>query len=269
MAPTPMLNSPVFAAENLHGKGEFLVICEHASNRFPKAFGTLGLGVAERRAHIAWDPGAVGLARALARRLDAGLIHATVSRLIYDLNRPPHAPGAMPAISEIHEIPGNAALSAADRHQRTEMVYLPFHAAVSAEIAGRLALGRPPVIVTIHSFTSVYFGKPRAVELGVIHDADPAFALNVLDAARAATDLRCELNQPYSAADSVTHTLRLHATPYGLDNVMLEIRNDLIASPDAEAAMADRLAPVLRAALGELQRGRHRRAAPAGSAGKG
>jgi predicted N-formylglutamate amidohydrolase len=86
------------------------------------------------------------------------------------------------------------------------------------------------------------------VEFGIIHDADPTLALSIL-AASPQTGLNAQVNEPYSAADDVTHTLRLHATPYGLQNVMLEIRNDLIANPQAEAAMADRLAPVLAAAL--------------------
>lgn len=47
----------------------------------------------------------------------------------------------------------------------------------------------------------------------------------------------------------MTHTLRLQATPYGLLNAMLEIRNDLIATPAAEEAMAAQLAPVIAAAL--------------------
>ncbi len=61
------------------------------------------------------------------------------------------------------------------------------------------------------------------------------------------------LNEPYSAKDDVTHTLRLHATPYGLPNAMLEIRNDLIADARAEDRMADLLAPVIAAAVAALQ----------------
>ena len=258
MAAVPKIMDPVFAIENCDGTSEFLLVCEHASNNFPDTFGTLGLSKAERGAHIAWDPGALGLARGLAQRLDAALVFATVSRLIYDLNRPPHAPGAMPANSEIYAIPGNAAISAQDRVTRTEAVYLGFHTALHREVARRMVLGRPPVIVTVHSFTPIYFGQHRDVEFGVIHDADPSLAKSVVDEARAQTTLRTELNQPYSAADSVTHTLRLQATPYGLLNVMLEVRNDLLATPAAENEIADKLTPVLRAALGALQTGRHR-----------
>ena len=62
------------------------------------------------------------------------------------------------------------------------------------------------------------------------------------------------MNAPYSAEDDVTHTLRVQATPYGLPNAMLEIRNDLIATPAAEMAMADQLAPVLNMGLVEIQK---------------
>ena len=116
----------------------------------------------------------------------------------------------------------------------------------------RIALGLRPVVITIHSFTPVYHGKPRAVEFGVIHDADATLPRAILREAKRQTALRAEMNEPYSAKDDVTHTLRVHATPYGLPNAMLEIRNDLIASQAAEAAMADRLAPVIAAAVAAL-----------------
>lgn len=233
--------------------GPFLIVCEHASNHFPTAYGTLGLDEAARQAHIAWDPGALGLARRLAANLGAPLVHAGVSRLVYDLNRPPSSPGAMTARSETYDIPGNQNLGSTERQRRTAEIYLPFHDTLHGEVARRMAAGNPPVIVTIHSFTPIWFGKPRAVEFGIIHDADPTLARAVLAEAKARTGLDSRLNEPYSAADEVTHTLRLHATPYGLKNVMLEIRNDLIADPAAETAMGDLLAPVLAAALrGEM-----------------
>lgn len=235
--------------ENAAGRGAVVIVCEHASNHLPAPWGGLGLGADQRAAHIAWDPGALGLARGLAGRLDAVLAHAPVSRLVHDLNRAPDQPGAMPERSETHDIPGNRALSPEARAARVEAVYLPFHATLHGLVAGRLARGKRPVIVTVHSFTPVYMGTARAVEFGVIHDADDRLAHAVAQAARAMTGLATELNAPYSAADGVTHTLRLHALPYGLANVMLEIRNDLITTPGAETAMADMLAPVLTRAI--------------------
>ena len=243
-APGPF--APVI--ENSSGSSQVIFVCEHASNAMPAPWGNLGLTPDQTRAHIAWDPGALGLARGLAQRLDATLIHATVSRLIYDCNRAPDMPGAMPTRSEIHDIPGNAAITPAERLARTNAVYTPWANTLHNLIVARIALGRRPTIITIHSFTPIFHGKPRAVEFGIIHDADPTLA-RAIHAASAATGLNAQLNEPYSAADDVTHTLRLHATPYGLQNAMLEIRNDLIADEAAQAAMANTLAPILSSAL--------------------
>ncbi|MBW0158329.1 N-formylglutamate amidohydrolase [Sedimentimonas flavescens] len=236
--------------------GRFVVVCEHASNAFPAPWGDLGLSAAQREAHIAWDPGALGLARGLAARLNAALVHANSSRLIYDLNRPPHSAGAMPARSEIHDIPGNRNITPQERLTRTEALYLPFHATLRAQIARKLALGHAPVMVTVHSFTPVFNGKARAVELGVIHDADPALAVAFHAEARAATQMDARLNEPYSAADEVTHTLALQATPLGIPNVMIELRNDLIATPAQQDTMAERLAPLLLAAVAKIEEAR-------------
>jgi len=247
----PADESPV-SVSRADAVSDVVLICEHASHRLPRMLGTLGLKPEARRAHIAWDPGALGVARGLSRRLQATLVAANVSRLAYDLNRPPDSFQAFAAQSEVFDIPGNADLSPEDRIARTEAVYLPFHAALQGLIARRLAAGRRPVLVTVHSFTPVWFGTHRATELGVIHDADDRLARIVAEQAQAITGLRVALNDPYSAADGVTHTLRLHATPYRLPHVMLELRNDLIATADAQADMAYRLAPVLTTSLARL-----------------
>lgn len=240
--------------ENEASVGRFVLVCEHASHLIPERWGDLGLEPAARRAHIAWDPGALLLSQGLMRRLDAVLLHAPVSRLVYDCNRAPDMAGAMPAQSETYAISGNLAITPEERMARTESVYLPWAEALHGLIARRIARGLRPVVVTVHSFTPVYHGKPRRVELGVIHDADAHFAVAVQAAATKTMRLNVQLNAPYSAADDVTHTLRLHATPYGLPNVMLEIRNDLIETPEQVNVMADQLAAVLNMGLVEIQR---------------
>lgn len=236
-----------FVIECENAPGPAVLVCEHASNDFPSPWGGLGLNDAQRQAHIAWDPGALGLARELAQRLGAPMLHGTASRLIYDLNRPPHSPAAMPERSEVHEIPGNLGLSTEERLRRTEAIYIPFHAALSDLLARRLAVGQRPVLITVHSFSRIYFGQTREVEFGILHDADDRLARAV-----AARDVGLEtrLNEPYSVTDGVTHTLARHAMPMGLASVMLEIRNDLLAK--SQVGMAERLAPVLQAAIEEV-----------------
>lgn len=234
-----------------------VVICEHASNALPERHaalgGDLGIGAGTRASHAAWDIGALGLARGLAARLAGGsggavLVHAPLSRLVYDLNRAPDHPAAMPARSEVHDIPGNRDLDHAARMARVRAIYRPFHATLAGVIASAMARGRRPALIAVHSFTPVFHGQRREVEFGVIHDDDTALSLAVMEAAPP-SGLVTRLNEPYSAAGDVTHTIRLHAVPCRLANTMLEVRNDLILDAALQDAMAARLAPVLSRAL--------------------
>ncbi|MFD1328629.1 N-formylglutamate amidohydrolase [Mycoplana ramosa] len=234
------------ALENADARGRVILVCEHASRQLPKALGTLGLSEEALASHIAWDPGALAVARRIASELDATLIFQRFSRLAYDCNRPPESPAAMPEKSEIFDIPGNAGLDQAARGARTQALYLPFRDALSRLVKGRIAEGRAPVIVTIHSFTPIYFGQPRAVEIGVLHDSDTRLADAMLAAANRAGDrYDVRRNEPYGPADGVTHTLKEHGLANGLANVMVEVRNDLIQDEAGERAVAGYLAGLI------------------------
>lgn len=238
---------------NPEGRGAVVLACEHASPAIPPDLGALGLSPAALTSHVAWDPGALAVAREMARLLDAPLVASRVSRLVYDCNRPPEAPDAMPARSEAHEIPGNAALAMAERRRRVETIYEPFHAALAACLK-TAASARPPALVTVHSFTPVYKGVWRAVDLGVLHDADArlADALLATAALGPACGLAVRRNEPYGPADGVTHTLVRHGTAWRRLNAMLEIRNDRIADDAGQHALAALLAEALTQALDAL-----------------
>ena len=224
------------------GRSPVVLVCEHASHRLPKSLGTLGLPESELQRHIAWDIGAEKVARLLSRRIDAPLVLQRYSRLAYDCNRPPDSADAMPEISETTHIPGNRHLSPDDKLMRTREIYRPFHAAIADLLDGRAAEGASSVVVTIHSFTPVYKGKPRAVELGILHDRDRRLADQLLTSFPA-VDAR--LNEPYGPEDGVLHTLNLHAAPRGLRHAMIEIRNDLLLDDRGQAEWAERLSAAL------------------------
>ena len=234
--------------EGLSGPAPALVVCEHASDVMPPEFGDLGLTGDVLHSHVAWDPGALPLARHIAQALGAPLVAGAVSRLIYDCNRPPEAPDAMPERSEIYDIPGNRGLDAATRTDRTRRVYAPFCAALETA----LETAKPAALITVHSFTPVYFGVPRPVEIGVLHDRDTRLADALLGALEGCPfDVRC--NAPYGPEDGVTHTLKARALPRGLLNVMLAVRNDLLADAAGIARIGAVLAPALETALDATQ----------------
>ena len=185
----------------------------------------------------------------LADRLDAVLVASRISRLVYDCNRPPEAPDAIPARSEVVEVPGNAHLSAAEKARRVDRFYRPFRAALAQAIAQRSA----PVLITVHSFTPIYNGKTRAVEIGVLHDSDTRLADALLADTSGLGPLDIRRNAPYGPEHGVTHTLKEHALPGGHLNVMLEVRSDLITDSASQDRMADLLAGWLTRALSGLE----------------
>lgn len=240
------------AVDNPSGKSDVLLVCEHASLRLPERYGDLGLSQDALTSHIAWDPGALDVARRMSKSLDATLIHQRFSRLLYDCNRPPESPAAIRDVSEVFRIPGNENLTEAERSRRTTGLYLPFQGRIRDEIAARRGAGRQTVLVTVHSFTPVYFGKQREVEIGILHDTDARLADRMLEAAADTSLYRVMRNEPYGPADGVTHTLELHALPAGLLNVMIEIRNDLIADDNGQDVAADFLSGLLRESLTKI-----------------
>jgi predicted N-formylglutamate amidohydrolase len=232
------------AVENADGAGAYVILCDHASNRFPPEFGDLGLAPADREAHIAWDPGALGVARHLSALLDAPLVYPTVSRLVVDCNRALDAPGLIAAVSETTLVPGNAGVTEAERRRRIAAVHAPYHAAIDALVGKRLGAGRETALVAVHTFTPVYHGVARPWQVGVLSDRDRRLA-DRLVARLSAEGLAVGVNEPYSPADGVYYTLSRHAESRGLACVMIEIRNDLLDAAAEERAWAARLATAL------------------------
>ena len=234
---------------NSEAKSSVVLICEHAAFFIPAKFQNLGLSEEDQKSHAAWDPGAMGVAQRLSQKLDATLIAGTVSRLVYDCNRPPEANDAMPARSERINVPGNVDISDSDRQMRIKMYYEPFRQAVADCMKGT----NDPIMITIHSFTPVYHGNERAVEIGVLHDSDTRLADAMLDTAAQHMKANVQRNQPYGPEDGVTHTLKEHALADKHLNVMLEIRNDLIRTEEEQTAMADRMSVWIKSALSKMK----------------
>jgi predicted N-formylglutamate amidohydrolase len=243
---------PVAIVENPTGRSPILLICEHASNHLPARYGTLGLDAGQLESHIAWDPGALGVAQALSRLLDAPLVHAGVSRLVLDLNREPSAPDSIWTLSERTSIPGNLDLSSEERAFRVREVYDAFHDAVDDFADARKAAGQLAAVVSIHSFTPVYRDVPRPWQIGLIFNEDERLARFAEAGLLQDAALNVGMNEPYSPADRVFHTLERHAERRGLAPLMIEIRNDLIRTEDGQVSWANRLAPLLREGAGTL-----------------
>jgi len=231
---------------NEEGRSDIVLLCEHASNHLPAEYRQLGLGERHLARHIAWDIGAAEVARRLSARLDAPAFLGTYSRLLIDLNRPLTSTGSIPLRSEDTDIPGNAAIDGAERTRRAELMFAPFHERVVAHLDRRKAEGRLTRIVTIHSFTPVFLGVARPWHVGVLYEDDGELAQKFLAALRTDHALVVGDNEPYRIEREGDYAIPVHATDRGNPAVLLEIRHDLIDTPEGVAAWAGRLAAILQ-----------------------
>ncbi|MEP3048095.1 MAG: N-formylglutamate amidohydrolase [Roseibium sp.] len=234
---------------NADGAGSLVLLCDHASNHFPPPYDqALGVSEVDKSAHIAWDPGALGVAKSLSEKLDAPLVHTTVSRLIIDCNREEDRADLIPCLSETTQISGNQNLSSEEKNFRLDLVHRPFHKAIDKLLNLRKERGQPTAVVSIHTYTPVYKGQSRPWEIGLIYDQDRRIADQVLQSLKSLDELTVGDNEPYAPSDGVYYTIHRHGEERSLPCLMIEIRNDEVTTPRDEEKWAAFLAPMLQTA---------------------
>ena len=222
-----------------------LLTADHAHRDLPPEYGTLGLPESQFDRHIAYDIGVENLTRELARRLNAPAVMAGFSRLLIDPNRGEDDPTLIMQLPDGAVISGNYPMPAAEREARLERFYRPYHRTIAETASGiAAASGGAPLIVAIHSFTPHWKGKPRPWHIGLLWDRDDRAVARFLEMLRAEPGLVVGDNEPYDGALK-NDALYRHATAHGYANVLIEVRQDLIADADGVAEWADRLAPML------------------------
>jgi predicted N-formylglutamate amidohydrolase len=228
----------------------WLILCDHARNVVPAqvADGDLGLPATDMARHIAYDVGAEGVARQLARRLDAPCVVSNFSRLVIDPNRGEDDPTLLMKLYDGTVIPANRNADAAEVERRLNLCHRPYHAVVS-----RLAARHPDtVIVSVHSFTPQLAGRPpRPWHIALLSAADRRLADPLIALMQAQPDLCVGDNEPYGG-HLPGDTIDCHAIANGRQNTLIELRNDLIATPEAQVAWADRLALMLTHTLAQI-----------------
>lgn len=238
---------PPFAVLNAASTVSVLLVCDHASRRFPRSVGDLGLDPAARRSHLAEDIGAGALARRLASHLAATAVLASYSRLIVDCNRDLLDSEAFLEFGDGVVIPGNRNLSRAERTARSEGIYRPYHRAIDEQIGRLFGAGITPAVIAIHSFTPVLGGVSRPWEIGILWDADSRIADLLIGGLRQAGFVVGD-NEPYSGKAPQDFTIDSHAEAAGLPHAGIEVRQDLIDNDEG----VERIAGVLCRIIGEF-----------------
>lgn len=226
----------------------WLITADHASNHVPDWVngGDLGLPAADMARHIAFDPGAAGVARALGAALDGPVICSHFSRLVIDPNRGEDDPTLLMKLYDGTIIPANRHADGAERERRLNRLHRPYHAAYAALAETH----KNRVILAIHSFTPQLKGRaPRPWEIAILYShLDARLAKPMIERLRAEPDLTVGDNQPYNG-HLPNDAIDRHALLKGRPNILIEIRNDLIQTEAQQAQWATRLAPILQEVL--------------------
>jgi predicted N-formylglutamate amidohydrolase len=204
-----------------------LLTCEHGGNKIPSQYAHLFRGARKVLAsHRGWDPGALALARLIARELDRPLHAVTWSRLFVEANRAPTNRRIWSRFTKDLPKP--------ERDRILDRWWRPHREAVEAAVAAALARGRRVVHVAVHSFTPELDGEVRNADIGFLYDSRHkreaqfchrwAAALGGLD-----PTLRLRYNYPYSgAADGLCTWLRQRHPESRYIGIELEINQALV-----------------------------------------
>jgi predicted N-formylglutamate amidohydrolase len=222
----------------------WLVLCDHASNAIPPELGGLGLGEAELARHVAWDPGAGGVAESLAKRLACPAFFGCWSRLVVDLNRAPEAGDLILGENDGVTVHGNLPLPDAERERRIATYHRPYHLAIQQYLLALERQGVLPAIIAVHSFTPVLNGQARPWEVGVLWKRQEPW-LPRLVGSLARMGLNVGDNAPYDGRAALGYSLEHHALSRGLRHVLVEIRQDLIGDAASQQMWAGRLQQAL------------------------
>lgn len=237
-----------FEIVNAGGRSRVVLLCEHAGRVVPATLGDLGIAPSEFDRHIAYDIGAEGVSRRLSELLDAPLALQPYSRLVVDCNRTFDTVDCVPEVSDTTPIPANTGLSQAERRARYDEIHQTFHRQVKRLLDTRAEPDRT-VLVTIHSFTPrlLETGRDRPWELGLLYMRDDRFARRLMPAIQARRPrLAAAFNEPYRGSELSDYAIPVHGESRGIEHVLIEIRNDLIASREGQGEWAAFLADAIR-----------------------
>lgn len=233
MSKHPRVDSSIHDAYEILGgflDTKLFLTAEHAEERVPEGFHFRPEDERLRGTHWAYDLGVSELTRELSEALEAPGVLARFTRLLVDPNRAEDEDELFRTEAEGAPVLTNVDLSEAERERRLTGLYRPYHEAIDTLLERSTA----PIVFSVHSFTPVYEGKPREMELGVLFNREVELAERLRHHLEEAGFI-VAMNEPYSGALGLIYSAESHADRHGKHALELEIRQDLAVDPRARA----------------------------------
>ncbi len=227
----------------VRGDSIFLLAGPHNGRKVPQALHQ-SLGTEPEwfnGAHEAYDLHVSELFERMQQRFDnLNYIYGNYSRLVVDLNRMPDY--SITETSSEHEdfkIPHNQ-LDKCDlksRNRRISEIYAPYHEAKHNLINDIRSQKGGVIVIDMHSFTPTWQQRKRDVEIGTIRCEKTPLSQAAEDFLRQQEDYNFVSGEPYRVANRPASAAPLISRSNDLQYFGIEIRNDLIGTPEGMEKM--------------------------------
>lgn len=210
--------------------GPFIFSCEHASNLLPN---NIPCSLADQhflKTHWGWDIGAQQVVEHLTTMTNSTAISGTVSRLWVDLNRDIKRQDLIRTHTDEHELSFNKLISTKEHNSRLVEWYHPFHNAYH-KLVEHHAARSTMILISIHSFTPVWDGKVRTMDIGVLFDQYEELGSRLAEELQK-EDLFVECNEPYTGRGGLMYSVEDKGTKHNCPHLELEINQALICTPE-------------------------------------
>jgi len=222
------------------GDSRVLLTCEHASARAPEPFAWHPDDAWLKDTHWSHDIGAADLTRDLAREWQATAVLSRFTRLLADPNRPEGHSELFRSLAEGRPVRMNQGITEAEEETRLEALYRAYHGAVDTQVRTKSA----EILFAVHSFTDVYEGAPRSLEVGILFDSEADLAGHIAERI-AQAGMRVALNEPYSGKEGLMYSVDHHATVHEKQAIEIEVRQDLIVDGNFRRRLVEALSSAL------------------------
>ena len=216
-----------------------VIVASHASDSQPLA-SLSDRYQSLRNTHFSVDIGTRQLAKALAEHLNAPSVIGAVGRLGIDCNRPLET--AFKAAR-----PSGVGYTLEQEYQPLTRLYQQFHDGIAVRIDEIKRQGKTPLLIDLHSFTRVFDGKRRDVDIGICDHRLDRTAARVFDTLHKffSNTHKVRMDEPYAGTFPGMFIGKKYfssETP----TVTIEVCNDLIDTEDGQRTIQAGLIQAIR-----------------------
>lgn len=185
----------------------------------------------------------MGLSQIIAKTQGYPLVGSELSRLVCDLNRSLGADDLFRQQCDDVTLSFNLGLDESEKSRRHQ-IHEVFHRFTTKSMQSI----DPQALISIHSFTPVWRGVERALEVGILFNRYQESAERLLSQLRQ-RGVRVELNQPYSGFEDGVYSIERHGLALDKPYLEIEVRQDLIKTEEGQLRWGRLLGEVIASGI--------------------